>query len=554
MTTANNTKDAPEIYWDPFDSELNMNPYPVWKRMREECPLYYNARHDFYALSRYDDVAGGLADHETFISSKGAMLEFIQSNAQMPNGYFIFEDPPIHTMHRGVLASVFTPRKMEALEPRIRRFTAACLEPQVGKEGFDLIKELGAVMPISVIGMMLGIPEEDTQKVREKIDDSLRTSGDGGVDTEFMSALDEGFDEYIDWRINNPSDDLMTQIMKTEFTDNTGKVRTLDREEITSIVHVLAGAGNETTNRFIGWAGKLLAEHPDQLKQLADDPSLIPQAMEEILRFNAPGPSIARYSTKDVEYYGQVIPAGSAVVFLVGSANRDESRFINGDKFDIHREKRPHITFGSGIHTCIGAALTRLEGRVALEELIKRFPHWKVDIEHAEIVASSSTRGYESLPIYFGDKPLPVAQSATANEDLPPATAEGLAGEWTITVKGPTGPMVTRMVISFDNGQLSGTQSGEGADPTPIREMVLDGNDLNWKNEFTQPMKIKVDFSAQVAGDTMSGTVKAGFMGKYPFVATKGGTASKPPVSGGDSMQRQGFFKSLRQWIKQLFV
>lgn len=521
-TSATSTTDAP-LYWDPYDQELNANPYPIFRRLREEAPLYYNEKYDFYALSRYEDVDKGMCDHQTFISGKGGMLEFIKSGTKMPNGFFIFEDPPIHTMHRGLLARVFTPKKMEALEPKIRRFTVNCLDPLVGSEGFDLIKELGAIMPMSVIGMMLGIPEEDTQKVREQIDDNLRTDGDQAINMDFMSSIEEGFEDYIDWRIKNPSDDLMTQIITTEFTDDKGEVRTLTREEISSFVHVLAGAGNETTNRFIGWAGKLLSDHPDQLAQIAKDPSLIPQAMEEILRFQPPGPAAARYVTKDVEYYGQKVPAGSAMIFLLGSADRDDRRFVNGDTFDINRERRPHITFGTGIHTCIGAALTRLEGRVALEEIIKRFPHWKVDTANARLVSSSSTRGFESLPIYFGDKP-PVWKTQTEQapvEDVPEATEAGLAGNWTVTVKGPTGAMVTNMDIEYQDGKLSGSQGAEGDAPMPMKDISLKGNSLTWKNQFTKPVKIKVDFTAEVAGNTMEGKVKAGLMGKYPFTAVK---------------------------------
>lgn len=521
-TRAQSQADVP-LYWDPYDQDLNANPYPIFRRMREEAPLYYNEEHDFYALSRYDDVDSGMCDYRTFISGKGGLLEFIKSGATLPQGFFIFEDPPIHTMHRGVLARAFTPKKMQALEPKIRRFTIRCLEPLVGSEGFDLIHELGAIMPISVIGMMLGIPEEDTQKVRQRIDDNLRTDGNQAIDTDFMASLEEGFDEYIDWRIRNPSDDLMTQVMNTEFTDDKGVLRTLNREEVSSIVHVLAGAGNETTNRFIGWAGKVLADHPDQLRQVARDPSLIPQTVEELLRFQPPGPAAARYVTQDVEYYGQKVPAGSAMVFLLGSANRDERRYVNGDSFDINRERRPHLTFGSGIHTCIGAALTRLEGRIALEELLKRFPAWQVDLPNAKLVSSSSTRGFESLPIYFGDRP-PVWKSA-ADEvagEAPAATGAALAGHWTVTVKGPTGAMVTNMDIEYLDGVLSGYQGAEGDTPMPMKEITLNGNSLAWKNQFTKPMKIKVDFSAQVAGDTMAGEVKAGFMGKYPFTAVRG--------------------------------
>ncbi|HQP39603.1 MAG TPA: cytochrome P450, partial [Polyangiaceae bacterium] len=205
--------------------------------------------------------------------------------------------------------------------------------------------------------------------------------------------------EYIDWRIEHPSDDLMTQLLNSEFTDETGTRRRLTRDEVLIFCNVLAGAGNETTNRLIGWTGKVLAEHPDQRRQLREDPSLIPGAIEEILRYEPPGPHIGRYVTRDTEFHGRKVPAGSAILFLVGAANRDDRRYAEGERFDIRREKRPHLTFGSGIHTCIGAALTRVEGRVALEEVLKRFPEWDVEWDRAKLSPTSTVRGWETLPV-----------------------------------------------------------------------------------------------------------------------------------------------------------
>jgi cytochrome P450 len=209
----------------------------------------------------------------------------------------------------------------------------------------------------------------------------------------------EIFADYIEWRADHPSDDLMTELLHAEFDDETGATRRLSREEILTFVNVIAGAGNETTTRLIGWTGKVLAEHPDQRRQLVADPALIPNAVEELLRFEPPAPHVGRFVARAVEHHGEKVPEGSAMLFLVGAANRDDRRFPDGDRFDIHRNAGPHLTFGFGIHFCLGAALARVEGRVALEELLKRFPHWDVDYDHARLAPTSTVRGWETLPV-----------------------------------------------------------------------------------------------------------------------------------------------------------
>ena len=389
-----------DVSYDPYDVEINADPYPAFRRLRELAPLYYNEQYDFFAVSRYDDVERGLKDRETYISGRGAILELIKADIQMPPGVIIFEDPPIHTMHRGLLSRVFTPKKMNTLEPRIREFCAASLDPLVGAGGFDFVTDLGAQMPMRVIGMLLGIPEEDQAAIRDHVDASLRTEAGEPMKTSVDDILSGAiFADYIDWRALHPSDDLMTELLNAEFVDETGATRRLTREEILTYVTVIAGAGNETTTRLIGWAGKVLAEHPDQRRELVDDTSLIPDAIEELLRFEPPAPHVARYVARAVDHYGTTVPEGSVMLFLVGSANRDDRRFGNGDAFDIHRDAGGHLTFGFGTHFCLGAALARLEGRVALEEVVKRFPEWDVDWAGAKLSPTSTVRGWETLPV-----------------------------------------------------------------------------------------------------------------------------------------------------------
>lgn len=392
-----------DINYDPYDFEIDKDPYPLWKRMREEAPLYYNEKYDFFALSRYEDVDRCLLDWGTYSSGRGSILELIRAEFDIPPGIILFEDPPIHHIHRQLLSRVFTPRKMNELESKVRTFTADALDPIVGTGHFDFIADLGAQMPMRTIGMLLGIPEQDQVAIRDQLDEGLRLEegNENALVERGMEAGPEMFAEYIDWRADHPSDDLMTELLEAQFEDETGTTRTLTREEVINFVNLLAGAGNETTARLIGWAGKVLADHPDQRKELAEDRSLVPNAIEELLRFESPSPIQARLVLQDVEHYGQAIPKGSVMALLNGSANRDERRFENGDQFDIHRDIGRHLAFGFGIHLCLGAALARLEGRVALDEVLKRFPEWEVDYEHAVQGRTSTVRGWESLPVFI---------------------------------------------------------------------------------------------------------------------------------------------------------
>jgi cytochrome P450 len=392
----------PAVYYDPYDVDINADPYPTFRRLREEAPLYYNEQHDFYALSRYDDVERGLLDWETFRSGRGGILELIKAGVELPPGTLIFEDPPTHDIHRRLLSRVFTPRRMNALEAKVREFCARSLDPVVGAGRFDFIADLGAQMPMRTISMLLGIPEADQEAIRDRVDASLRTEPGKAMEVEEGGRLELGsetFADYIDWRVEHPADDLMTELLNAEFEDETGATRRLTRAEVVTYTMVIAGAGNETTTRLIGWAGKVLADHPDQRRELVEDPSLVKGAIEELLRFEPPAPHVGRYVAKDVEHHDRTVPEGSVMLFLVGAANRDDRRFPDGDRFDIHRDPSGHLAFGFGLHFCLGAALARLEGRVALEEVLKRFPEWDVDWSGARLSPTSTVRGWEALPV-----------------------------------------------------------------------------------------------------------------------------------------------------------
>jgi cytochrome P450 len=389
-----------EPYYDPYDVEINADPYPVFKRLRDKAPLYYNEKYDFWATSRFADVAAGLADAKRFTSSRGGILELIKANVEMPPGTLIFEDPPTHTLHRGLLSRVFTPRRVAALEPKIREFCSHSLDPLIDAGGFDFIADLGAQMPMRVIGMLIGIPDSDQDAVRRMADNALRTEAGQPMDVpEAPTFGSEMFADYIDWRIDHPSDDLMSDLLRAEFEDETGHTRRLTRDETLLYTTVVAGAGNETTTRLIGWAGKVLAEHPDQRRELVADRSLIPNAIDELLRYESPAPHIGRYLPHAFNLYDRKVPDGAAMLFLSGAANRDERHFDDADRFDIHRKVGQHLTFGYGIHYCLGAALARLEGRLALDEVLNRFPEWEVDWDGAKRAPTSTVRGWETLPV-----------------------------------------------------------------------------------------------------------------------------------------------------------
>ena len=398
------TATEPDLYYDPYDFEIDADPYPIWRRLREEQPLYYNEKYDFFAVSRFDDCEKALVDWRTYSSARGTVLELLKANLEMPPGSIIFEDPPSHDLHRGLLSRVFTPRRVNGLEPKIREYCATRLDPRVGTGGFDFIHDLGAYMPMRTIGMLLGIPEADQEALRERIDKGLELESAEMPDMlEKMAnaqSQSEIFGDYVDWRMQNPSDDLMTELLNGEYEDVDGERKKLTREEVLNFINLLSGAGNETTTRLIGWTGKTLAEHPDQLRMVVEDRELVPKVIEEVLRYEAPSPVQARFVMHDVELHGQTVPQGSAMVVINGSGNRDDRHFADGDSFDIHRSIDHHLSFGYGIHFCLGAALARLEGRIALDEVLNRFPDgWEVDWDNAQQARTSTVRGWQTLPV-----------------------------------------------------------------------------------------------------------------------------------------------------------
>jgi len=259
------------VYYDPYDREILEDPYPVFRRMRDEAPLYYNEPYDFYAVCRFDDVERSLIDRATFSSRKGVLLDMIQADIEMPAGTLIHDEPPIHTIHRSLLSRVFTPKAMLAIEPMVRDFCVRRLDPLVGSDGFDVVAELGRHVPMRVFGMLLGIPDEEQEAVRDHVEETM--SSEPGKPQTYEDGFEsaEFYEHFVDDRYEHPGDDLITRLISTEFEDVDGTMRTLTRAEALMYLNVIAGAGNHTTNRLIGWTAKVLAEHPDARREVVAD-------------------------------------------------------------------------------------------------------------------------------------------------------------------------------------------------------------------------------------------------------------------------------------------
>jgi cytochrome P450 len=384
------------VTYDPYDKAVALDPWAIYRQLRDHAPAYHNEELDFWAVSRFEDVTKVLLDKENFISSHGTSLGIVQEGVDIPPGTVLMEDPPTHTIHRKLLSRMFTPRRIAELEQRTRAFCVELLDPLVGQDRWDFIDDLGRRVPTRVISMLVGIPQEDEESVRDRFG-AKGEKHDVDWDEWFGGAV---FKEYIEWRVDHPSDDIMTQLLHLEFEDEHGVVRHLTQQELLAYVNIVSAAGNETTRLMIGWAGKLLADHPDQRRLLVEDPSLIPAAVEEALRFEPPTLGAGRYVAHDVEVAGRTIPAGSALAVISASANRDERHIDDPDTFDVRRSARQHLTFGFGAHFCLGASLARLETRVVLEEVLRRFPDWEVDMSGASFRHSGAElRGWEALPV-----------------------------------------------------------------------------------------------------------------------------------------------------------
>jgi cytochrome P450 len=392
------------VYYDPYDYAIDNDPHPVWRRMREEAPLYWNERYGFWALSRFEDVWNVYHDTKTFSSSHGVELERLDEPAEYPS--MIFMDPPEHDNLRKLVSRAFTPRRISALEASIRALSKEYLDPHIGSESFDYVSEFAALLPPMVIGELLGVPESDRNRLRLLVDEILhREEGQTDMSAAALAASIETYEYLVAMiaeRRGSPGDDDLVSALISAEVEQAGVRRALTEEEIVSFIILLNGAGVETVARLFSWAAVTLARYPDQRALLVEDPSLIGNAVEELLRFEAPSPVNGRWVTRPVEFHGVTIPAESKLLMLNGSANRDQREFSDPDRFDVRRDLQRHITFGHGAHFCLGAALARMEGRIGIAETLKRFPRWEIDEDKLVMVRTSTVRGYSSVGMHLG--------------------------------------------------------------------------------------------------------------------------------------------------------
>ncbi|OBB71780.1 cytochrome P450 [Mycobacterium sp. 852014-52144_SCH5372336] len=393
----------PKLVFDPVSQEFFDNPYEIYQRMRDEAPLYYDEEQDFYALTRHADVAAALKDHESFSSSRGCDLAMVRSE-EGPHKSIIFMDPPEHRHMRSLLNKAFTPRAIQSQRENITELVEQYLS-KVDPDNFDVVQDFSGPFPVEVITRMAGVPEEFRQQVRRWIDISLqRKPGQLELSEENMQAnIDSGMYYYglVQERRQNPLDDMIGRLIRAEIPAENGEMRQLDDLEITGFLALLGGAGAETVTKLVGSAVVEFARHPEQWQMLLDDRSLVPAAVEELLRYVGPVQYNVRYTLKEAEVPSGTIPAHKPVFLMKAAANRDSRAFDNAETFDITRDRTqsPNLGLGYGIHSCLGAALARLETTIALEHLLDFMPRYEVNFDGLERVHMQNVAGYHHVPV-----------------------------------------------------------------------------------------------------------------------------------------------------------
>jgi cytochrome P450 len=393
--------DGTSLHYDPSSYALHEDPFPVYRRMQADAPLYRNADIGFWALTRFDDVLAGLSDPGRFSSARGTLIEQIQS-AQPAPAMMIFTDPPRHDELRKLVSRAFTPRRIAELERDVRAMCETWLDRLADAGGGEIVRDLAGKLPMAVIAALLGAPAEDNARLKH-LSDRLLHREDGSVarpeDAGAAGAeLWAYFSELAAARRAEPSDDMLTALVEAEVLAADGTSRRLTEDEIVMFCLLLGVAGNETTAKMIATGTVVLADFPDERARLADDPTLWPGAVEELLRFDPPSHYQGRVTTQSVEWHGETIPRGSIVLFVNGAANRDPRAFTDPDNFVADRRIERHLAFGHGIHYCLGAHLARLETRIALDALVRRFPHYEIDRAAVERFHSSNIRGLSKVP------------------------------------------------------------------------------------------------------------------------------------------------------------
>ncbi|MGK4003429.1 cytochrome P450 [Sorangium sp. So ce1036] len=399
-----------------FTPEVIENPYPQYAELRESAPICRLEPYDAWGVTRYDDVVHVLKHPELFSSSGTFQARVRMQDERLQREPLIISevnvistDPPIHTQLRKLISGAFTPRAIARLEERVRAIATEHIDRILAKDTFDLMEDLAVPLPVTVIAEMLGVDPSLRADFKRWSDDAVNAGigrlGDGEVEHILRSRREMRayFREALAERKRRPREDLIGDLLRGE-----GEYGALTEDDVLGMVVLLLVAGNETTTNLLGNGIATLLDHPDALRRLREDPALIPGFIEEVLRYDGPVRMLTRRATQDVTLAGITIPKDSIVMPIVASANRDPAQFPDPDRFDITREQRGHVAFGHGIHFCVGAPLSRLEGRIAFEEIFRRLPPFSREPGPLMWNPSVSLRGLKSLPLRF-DRSAPAA-------------------------------------------------------------------------------------------------------------------------------------------------
>lgn len=392
-----------QLEFDPVSAQFFDDPYALYRRMRQEAPLYYNEAEDFYALTRHADVATAFKDYETFSSARGLDLAMVRTG-EVPQKMIILMDPPDHRAMRSLLNKAFTPRAMQSQRGTVTDLVARYLE-KADPKNFDVVQDFSGPFPVEVITRMAGVPDEFRQQVRHWIDASLhREPGQLGWNEANMAANIASAGYYyqlVQERRAKPQDDMISRLIAAEITRDDGELDKLDDAEITGFAVLLGGAGAETVTKLLGSAAVVFAEHPGEWQKLLDDRSKVPNAVEELLRYVGPVQYNVRYTLREAQLPSGTIPAGKPVFLMGAAANRDSAAFTDAETFDIDRDRSQaqNLGLGYGIHSCLGAALARLEVTIALEHLLDFMPQYDVLVDKLQKVTMQNVAGYSSVPV-----------------------------------------------------------------------------------------------------------------------------------------------------------
>jgi len=394
---------ATELEYNPYAFALHDDPYEIYRRLREEAPTYWNQELSFWVLSRFEDVQNAFRDFETFSSTGGVALESRRRGTTERAGFqqLIEMDPPDHTSFRKLVNRIFTGRRVAQMEEEIRNIFTHYLDQIIEKGEANLVNELSSPFPMDVISAFLDIPEQDRAELRS-YSDTILIREDGKIEipqeaAEGMFAMLQYFIDDLPKRRENPRKGIIDDLLTLEVDG-----RSLTEEELLGFCILFVIAGHETTTKMIANAIELLSRHPEQRNQIVQNPALAPAVVEEVVRYHNSTQYMHRTMTTDLDLHGNTLKKGDSVLLLIGAANHDEREFgPTAGQFDIHRNPDRHLSFGYGAHFCLGAALARMEGKIAIEEIHRRLPDYEVNHDEKVRFHSSNVTGWTELPITF---------------------------------------------------------------------------------------------------------------------------------------------------------